>query len=262
MGGALDLSKLRFGRLTVLRRGANQAGRVMWECVCDCGASVTVRASHLTSGATRGCGCIRQEPKLDLTGQTFGRLKVSGLAEATGRGVHWLCICRCGVVVRLRTNSLTSGNSTSCGCKRRESVTKHGKKHTPEYAAWRSMINRCHRPGNRNYPNYGGRGITVCDQWRNDFARFLEDVGKRPSDKHSLDRIDNDKSYEPGNVRWATSKEQIRNRRNTILVEWNSSIIPLSVAAKNAGITYKHAFQLMRRGRTFVRHTRSESGDG
>lgn len=99
---------------------------------------------------------------------------------------------------------------------RRTQFERHGMSHTPEYSAWRNMVGRC-TPGSRRYEvhreYYGDRGITVCDQWRASFVNFLADVGPRPSDQHSLDRIDNDKGYEPGNVRWATASEQAQNRR-------------------------------------------------
>jgi hypothetical protein len=88
----------------------------------------------------------------------------------------------------------------------------HGMSSTPEYFAWAAMLSRCHNPANPRYDDYGGRGITVCDRWRADFAAFLADVGRRPSPAHSLDRIDNDRGYEPGNCRWATAYVQARNR--------------------------------------------------
>ena len=90
---------------------------------------------------------------------------------------------------------------------------------TPEYATWERMKARCYMPNHNSYKNYGGRGIVVCDAWRNSFASFLSDMGKRPSENHSLDRINNDGNYEPGNCKWSTAKDQARNRRNSLLVE-------------------------------------------
>lgn len=94
----------------------------------------------------------------------------------------------------------------------------------PEYHAWKGMIKRCTNKKNRGWPNYGGRGITVCERWRESYLTFLADVGRRPSSKHSLDRIANDGNYEPGNVRWATRKQQINNRRPVRICHWRHAL--------------------------------------
>jgi len=139
-------------------------------------------------------------------------------------GAVWLCRCSCGVARLVKSGSLRSGRSKSCGCLSRELVavrttnrnTKHGLaragKHHPLFGLWKRMRQRCLDENCDDYPDYGGRGVTVCERWHADFAAFLEDVGPRPSRGHSLDRIDNDRGYEPGNVRWATPVVQARNR--------------------------------------------------
>jgi hypothetical protein len=167
-------------------------------------------------------------PKIgaDLTGRTFGRLVVTGRAgrSATGRTL-WKCRCECGESVDLRSCNLLSGNTASCGCLHREVVGRlhrtHGKCQTDEHEIWKGMLARCLNPNHSSYPNYGGRGITVCGSWRMSFTAFLADVGSRPSPEHSLDRIDNDGNYKPGNVRWATRAEQSENRRVSQWVEFN-----------------------------------------
>jgi hypothetical protein len=161
-----------------------------------------------------------QSTWLDLTGERFGMFTV--LREAPRRGPRrvWLCLCDCGAEVEVFQVSLRAGKSQGCGCRRRSSKRRkvHGRSKTAEYGIWRKMLERCHNPNDAAYPNYGGRGITICAQWRESFVRFYHDVGPRPSPRPSLDRIDNDGNYEPRNVRWATSKEQTRNRRGNVYV--------------------------------------------
>ncbi len=158
-------------------------------------------------------------------GTVYGRMTVLS-REETGRRGHsrYLCECQCGTKVVVRGTSLTSGNTISCGCYHRERLrvdkVTHGDKPkdssgvAPEYRAWTNMITRCTNPKHNRWQHYGGRGITICERWRNSYEAFLSDVGRRPSPAHSLDRYpDCDGNYEPGNVRWATGTEQRLNQR-------------------------------------------------
>lgn len=162
---------------------------------------------------------------MDLTGATFDRLTVIGRAPDEPRfhgGAGWHCRCDCGVTLNVPAASLRCGDTRSCGCRKLEIATArlstHRQTGTPEYRAWQAMKARCGRPQIHNYARYGGRGIVVCARWVNDFAAFIEDMGSRPSDGHSLDRIDNDGPYAPDNCRWATAGQQQRNRRDNVLV--------------------------------------------
>ena len=110
------------------------------------------------------------------------------------------------------------------------------------------MIQRCHNPNDKDYPRYGGRGITVCDRWRKGFTDFLDDMGLPPSDKHTLDRIDNSKGYEPSNVRWATASQQINNRRNTRYLTIKGITRPLAEWCKLAGINSKAVLYRLKKG--------------
>jgi len=120
---------------------------------------------------------------------------------------------------------------------------------TPEYQCWTDIKTRCLKKTSKAYPYYGGRGITICEKWKNDFSAFLADVGERPSPKHTIDRFpDNDGNYEPGNVRWATRAEQIHNRRNTRKVLFQGKNVALSVACKALGLTLKLVTSRIDRG--------------
>ena len=154
---------------------------------------------------------------IDLTGQKFNRLFVVGRSNEKKRNrVAWDCLCDCGNAAVISGDHLRRGESKSCGClvveAMRSIATTHGKSRTRVHRIWLAMKARCHR---KTYPErrfYGGRGISVCDRWRNSFEAFYEDMGDCPPGR-SIDRIDNDGNYEPGNCRWATWDQQISNRR-------------------------------------------------
>lgn len=165
---------------------------------------------------------------LNLIGQKFGRLTVlSQVTPISGQSV-WLCRCDCGTERKVRGERLKRGATQSCGCLRNERVraalTTHGMRHHPLYGIWHHMVERCYNPADASYPNYGARGITICNEWRFSFENFYNHVIDLPNcrdDGYSLDRRDNSLGYFPGNVRWATRGEQSRNRRTNVLLTYN-----------------------------------------
>jgi len=147
---------------------------------------------------------------IDLTGKKIGRWSVGRLVPGVRR--RYECTCECGTIRLVDSSNLLLGASLSCGCGARQNRRTHGRHGTPEYRAWKAMKNRCYNSNLESWHRYGGRGIKVYGPWLTDFEAFFEHIGPRPSPKHSVDRIDNDGDYAPGNVRWATNKEQAASR--------------------------------------------------
>lgn len=177
----------------------------------------------------------------NLVGGIFCRLTVVRHHHTDDKRFrHWLCRCSCGETTVADTASLTSGRKKSCGCLKREATAarnfKHGASDTPEHLVWKEMKRRCMSENRPQYKDYGGRGIKVCERWLNSFAAFLVDVGPRPSPKHSIERKDNDGDYEPGNVRWATRREQSRNKRTNRFYTFRGEKLCLQDWAERFGI--------------------------
>ena len=149
----------------------------------------------------------------DITGNRYSKVTVISYAYTKKRRAYWNCKCDCGTLFEARGYSLVEGNTKSCGCLRFETKNNltHGMFGTVEYQTWGRMLQRCTNPNDRSYANYGGRGIKVRDEWRN-FETFYVDMGPRPSELYSLDRINNDGDYCKENCKWSTKSEQAINR--------------------------------------------------
>lgn len=172
----------------------------------------------------------------DLTGRRFGRWLVVSRAAPP----WWNCVCDCGTEKAVRKCSLIDGSSQSCRCYSREFHSKlhgiHYLSHTPTHHSWVTMKQRCYTPSHKSFKDYGGRGITVCERWRENFAAFAADMGVRP-ERTTLDRIDNSGNYEPGNCRWASMHEQQNNRRSNRPITWRGETHNLKIWAHKVGLS-------------------------
>ena len=193
----------------------------------------------------------------DITGQRFGKLVVLARAPRGGakhRQAKWSCRCDCGNMSDTDGGGLRAGRVTSCGCVKRQTWRKAvaatvttGYRPHPLYPLWDSMVRRCHRPTNTAYGRYGARGITVCHEWRSDLLAFAAYMGDRPSPQHSIDRINNDGNYEPGNVRWATRHVQASNKSNTVWVEVNGHPVEAQRAVREFGYSRWAVYSQLKR---------------
>jgi hypothetical protein len=186
----------------------------------------------------------------DIAGQRFGRLVVLERHDLVSE-VRWRCQCDCGGQTIARGSQLRSGKTQSCGCRKNERLgalhRKHGLFRLRAYRAWQMARHRCHNPNNVAFADYGGRGIAMCEQWREDFPAFLAAMGDCPPGL-TLDRIDPNRGYEPGNCRWATTIEQTLTRRNTRLVEWGGESTTIGAVARLVGIPRTTLYGLVGKG--------------
>lgn len=201
----------------------------------------------------------------DLSGFVFGAWEVIERAANKGTRTAWTCQCACGVVSAVAAVHLIGGKSASCGCSKKKSGRdhpnyRHGGSGSRLYQTWASMIQRCTNPHHKSFDRYGGRGVTICQEWRDSFEAFAVHVGEPPSMDHSIDRIENSRGYEPGNVRWATPTTQSRNRRGRHMVTVGGESMPLSAAVERFGngLKYSTVHARLKVGRSIDEALRNE----
>jgi hypothetical protein len=189
-----------------------------WTCECSCGNRRDVRSDNLLNGRSRHCGCSKSPRWEDLSGKVYGRLTVVAFDHVTpyrhGTRTYWRCKCSCGTEKIIRSDGLKGGDNVSCGCKKVEQLTTHGDTGTPEHSAWLALFDRCRNPNNESFKDYGARGINICERWEN-YENFLADMGRKPTPKHSIERVRNNDGYQPDNCVWLPMREQSYNRRTT-----------------------------------------------
>lgn len=247
----------KFGMLKVLRRAdtdfITKSGKPepQYECLCDCGNTcLATRHYLLYNPRTQNCGCINPSKFKDMIGLKFGKLKVISRAPdryISGKQVTmWNCHCDCGNDTVVSGHSLRNHHTESCGCGIREASLKHGDTGTKLYREWCGIKRRCYNQNHHSYKDYGARGITMCDEWKDDYLAFKTWAETQPNYeeflnskklKLSIDRINNNKGYSPDNCRFATAKEQANNRRSNKLITHNGETLTVSQWADRAGLS-------------------------
>lgn len=230
----VDLTGRRFGKLLVVGYSHREKSRRMWKCLCECGVETLVKEVSLEFGCNKSCGCS-QFPGVSI-GEKYGSYLVlsEGQQNDATKRKMFLCRCDCGSEHLVSGTSLRTGRQPRCfEC----AVTTHGLSKTPMYRLYTGIKARCYSPSEPAFKHYGGRGIAMCDRWLNSFENFLADMGERPSKKHSIDRIDVNGDYCPENCRWATAREQNRNKRNNVFIEFNGERLCISDWGVRLGIT-------------------------
>jgi hypothetical protein len=197
-----DETGKRYGKLEVLRFYEMRKGQPYWTCQCDCGRKKPVRGANLRSGNTSSCGCSRRKVrKGKLVCRTISRQFVIGRVDPNSSKSKWVAQCVfCNTINFHTERQLNNRKAARCKCLRRTHIS------------WLKMIERCTNENHAQFADYGGRGITVCNRWRESFSDFVDDMKRRPDGK-TLDRINNDGGYYPENCRWATKKQQAESRR-------------------------------------------------
>lgn len=195
----------------------------------------------------------------NLTDQRFEMLTVFGYVGRTGKkqAYAWLCRCDCGAWNIATSLNLQSGNSTNCGCVNNKRIGSLNRTHglankSAEYCIWKHIRSRCYNPKHPRYKDYGERGITICDRWRESFANFLQDMGERPGIEYTIERKDNEKGYSPDNCKWATRAEQNNNKRNNRRIAINGRTLNLSQWCKELQISRQSVHYRLNQGMSII----------
>ena len=260
MVSKIDLTGQRFGRLEIIQIAPAKNKRVAWLCRCDCGKECIVTTHDLRKRdcPIRSCGCLRSDTSKkrlkDRTGQRQGALLIIERDETRIQGTYWVCRCDCGKLLSVSASNLSAGQK-SCGCKAREESSlrmsqkiTHGQTHTRLYRLWVGMRQRCFDENASNYGRYGGRGITVCDEWDR-FENFRDwSLKNGYSDELTIDRIDYDGHYGPDNCRWVSDKIQANNRSTNHYLEYDGQIMSIADWARKKDINPNTLANRIRRG--------------
>lgn len=245
MGIVKDITGQRFNKLVAIKQVDKPAHinnrSIYWLFQCDCGNTAVLNGSAVRFGNTTSCGCHGRSVGGarnfdDLSGLKVGKLTVNHRAEDTPSGnTRWWATCECGTFKRYPAYELKHGRPGHCGCNRGNITTM------PEYKVWQSMKKRCEKLYSRN-ESYIARGIKVCDRWINSFDAFIADMGNRPSNKHCIDRINNDLGYSPDNCRWVLPIVNANNRSTNVTITYKGETRTMTEWARHLGYS-KNGFK-------------------
>lgn len=242
-----------YNRLKVVSFAGYKSGKQYWECLCECGNKTVVEKLNMVYGIVKSCGCLKSETEVAL-GNKYGKLTVVGkTGDVLGGSPMWECTCECSdKKVFVRQYHLTNGSVRSCGCMRKGINLKHGLSNKRLYRIWRGMVARCTNPDHQSYQQYGGRGITIDPSFK-EFTGFLAGIPDGYSVELQLDRIDNDKGYIPGNLRWTTPKQNARNRSDNIIVTdpKTSEVMTLIELSERYNVPYHKLHKRVSTGKGF-----------
>lgn len=249
-----DYVNKKYNMLTILKFTERKARHQLVLCRCDCGNIKEISLNNIKNNHTKCCGCYSSNKTIeaDYIGKVYGRLTVESFLRDIGNVKNRLyanCICECGSKAKVQLDHLKRGLTTSCGCYKYEvnlmtdnKHRTHGLRKTRIYNIYHGMKKRCYNSNIKNYSDYGGRDIKICDEWLNDengFTSFCNwSVENGYEDNLSIDRIDNDKGYSPDNCRWTTAKIQCDNRRNNHMIEYNGKTQNMKAWATEYNLPY------------------------
>ena len=240
-----DLVGKKIGKLTIIKRLPMKKSYVEYECLCDCGNTIIKAYSNLVSTVGEKCCSNCKTPKVeDISGKRFGRLTaIKYIGKSKGKQTLWECKCDCGNIAIVHQQNLKSEHTSSCGCYNSEVASErekeHGQSGTRLYNIWHDMIYRCYNSNHRSYKDYGGKGIIVCNEWKDDFEVFRNwAIENGYKENLSIDRIDSDKNYCPENCRWATDIQQANNTSRNLIFTVDGCTDTLANLCRKYNIPY------------------------
>lgn len=243
-----DLVGKKIGKLTIIKRLPMKKSYVEYECLCDCGNTIIKAYSNLVSTVGEKCCSNCKTPKVeDISGKRFGRLTaIKYIGKSKGKQTLWECKCDCGNIAIVHQQNLKSGHTSSCGCYNSEVASEREKEHGQSgsrlYNIWHDMIYRCCNSNHRSYKDYGGKGIIVCNEWKDDFEAFRNwAIENGYKENLSIDRIDSNKNYCPENCRWATNIQQANNTSRNLVFTVDGRTDTLANLCRKYDIPYSLA---------------------